>query len=193
MFGKEKITREEVDELLAALTSRVDELEAALSDAENRSADLARRLDKLSEQVRMMQQSATSLAVSATKRESTTAQPLDTHSTTTEGTDKITKRWYLAAPSVDGRFDKGTTDEIKGTSLFVLTTKDGINGSYELLASPDALATAMISVSSFLKPVCRISGNTRTMPRAVTTLRMGRAVFKNGGWEVTEKAELKFE
>ena len=54
---------------------------------------------------------------------------------------------YLAAPSPDGTFSQASAMEQIGKSIYQLTTTDGQNGTFILLDTPDAIATAMISVS----------------------------------------------
>ena len=100
---------------------------------------------------------------------------------------------YLAAPSPDGTFSQASAMEQIGKSIYQLTTTDGQNGTFILLDTPDAIATAMISVSQFVKPACKISGNTAIQPRHIITEEEGAASREGAGWKITRKAVVRFE
>ena len=100
---------------------------------------------------------------------------------------------YLAAPSPDGTFSQASAMEQIGKSIYQLTTTDGQNGTFILLDTPDAIATAMISVSQFVKPACKVSGNTALQPRHIITEEEGAASREGTGWKITRKAVVRFE
>lgn len=100
---------------------------------------------------------------------------------------------YLAAPTPDGVFLQASETEQIGKSIYQLTTTDGQNGTFILLDSPDAIATAMISVSQFVKPACKVSGNTALQPRHIITEEEGAASREGTGWKITRKAVVRFE
>ena len=103
------------------------------------------------------------------------------------------KTLFLAAPTSDGAFSQATDHEQVGKSIYRLTTSDGQNGSFIMMDSPDAIATAMISVSQFVKPACKISGNTAQQPRHIITEEEGAASREGTGWKITRKAVVRFE
>ena len=112
----------------------------------------------------------------------------------TENSDLAdTQVYYLQAPSIEGSFSEWTLNEQIGKSIYQLSTNDGINGTFIVLDSPDAIATAMISVSQFIKPACKIIGNTAKLPRRIETQEEGTAVYENGIWRVVNKAVVIFE
>ena len=104
-----------------------------------------------------------------------------------------TEVFYLAAPNPDGTFSQASSMEQIGKSIYQLTTSDGQNGTFILLDTPDAIATAMISVSQFVKPACKISGNTAIQPRHIITEEEGAASREGTGWKITRKAVVRFE
>ena len=108
-------------------------------------------------------------------------------------TPHSTEILYLAAPSPDGTFSQASAMEQIGKSIYQLTTTDGQNGTFILLDTPDAIATAMISVSQFVKPACKISGNTAIQPRHIITEEEGAASREGTGWKITRKAVVRFE
>ena len=100
---------------------------------------------------------------------------------------------YLAAPHPDGSFAKYSTEEQVGKSIYQLTTEDGINGSFIMLDSREAIGTAMISVSQFIKPVCKVMGPSHSNPSHILTLEEGMATKVGNVWKVTRKAVIRFE
>ena len=108
-------------------------------------------------------------------------------------TPPSTEVFYLAAPNPDGTFSQASAMEQIGKSIYQLTTTDGQNGTFILLDTPDAIATAMISVSQFVKPACKISGNTAIQPRHIITEEEGAASREGTGWKITRKAVVRFE
>ena len=117
--------------------------------------------------------------------------PHPPHSTLHESPS--TEILYLAAPTSDGTFSQASAMEQIGKSIYQLTTTDGQNGTFILLDTPDAIATAMISVSQFVKPACKISGNTAIQPRHIITEEEGAASREGTGWKITRKAVVRFE
>lgn len=103
------------------------------------------------------------------------------------------KLLFLPAPTPDGTFAEATSEEQIGKSIYELQTDDGIHGSFAIITSADAKATAMISVSQFIKPVCRIQGNTHRMPDSMVTVSRGEAQMEDGVWTVTKKAVVEFK
>ncbi len=100
---------------------------------------------------------------------------------------------YLAAPHPDGSFAKYSPEEQVGKSIYQLTTEDGINGCFIMLDSREAIGTAMISVSQFIKPVCKVMGPSNSNPRHILTLEEGMATKVGNVWKVTRKAVVRFE
>ena len=111
----------------------------------------------------------------------------------TQHPSPTTQHLFLAAPTPDGVFLQASETEQIGKSIYQLTTTDGQNGTFILLDTPDAIATAMISVSQFVKPACKISGNTAIQPRHIITEEEGAASREGTGWKITRKAIVRFE
>lgn len=100
---------------------------------------------------------------------------------------------YLPAPSPDGVFEVASVSKQVGKSIYLLKTKDQENGTFSILEDKDSIATAMISVSQFIKPVCRIEGDTHRYPQRVTTLEEGVVRREGNSWHLVTKAKLLFE
>lgn len=95
-------------------------------------------------------------------------------------------------PTAEGVFPESTPQEEVGKSIYQMRTEDGVNGHFVMLSTPDAIATAMISVSQFVKPVCRIEGNTHRQPQRIETLDEGVVKCDEGVWRVVSKATVRF-
>ena len=95
---------------------------------------------------------------------------------------------------VDGKITYRFSEEQQaGKSIYQLSTRDGRNGTFIMLSTPEAVATANISVSQFIKPVCKIMGNSRVMPRRIDTVEEGKATLDGGVWRMLRKAVVAFE
>jgi hypothetical protein len=126
------------------------------------------------------------------------AQPLIGLTSLTDDMGKIkdepvVQTFYLSAPSHDGVFtDVSPTVKI-GKSIYQMTVNDDETGTFVLINTPDAIATAMISVSQLIKPVCKVIGNIPSNPHSIITQEEG-VVSKDGEvWKVTRKAVVKIE
>lgn len=100
--------------------------------------------------------------------------------------------WFFSMPTAEGVFPESTPQEVVGKSIYQMRTEDGVNGHFVMLSTPDAIATAMISVSQFVKPVCRIEGNTHRQPQRIETLDEGVVKCDEGVWRVVAKATVRF-
>ena len=100
--------------------------------------------------------------------------------------------WFFSMPTAEGVFPESTPQEEVGKSIYQMRTEDGVSGHFVMLSTPDAIATAMISVSQFVKPVCRIEGNTHRQPQRIETLDEGVVKCDEGVWRVVSKATVRF-
>ena len=105
----------------------------------------------------------------------------------------IGQQLYMAAPSTEGFFSAFSEHEQIGKSIYLLTTMDGVNGTFVLLDTVDAIATAMISISQFIKTACKIENNIVGLPKHIITKKEGCAVNEEGRWHVTRKALVLFK
>lgn len=151
---------------------------------------LCRRIDCLEAELHRLQEELARRPQTA--QQETANKPVETPEAPSP-LPQQTQTLYLSAPNADGTFASCTPQEEAGTSIFVLRTDDGREGTFAFLNTADALATALISVTQFLKPVCRIQGKTGAMPRAIVTLEEGRATRDGEVWTMTQKAVVKFE
>ncbi|MBO1364225.1 hypothetical protein JHU38_10690 [Prevotella sp. A2931] len=161
----------QIDKLVAQIeqmTGRIGRLELRIKDLESQVARQNQRHEK--------------------------EEALDTvHAQAMNSQEESVKQFYLSAPTSDGVFSSVSEKELVGKSIYVLSTCDGQNGTFSMLATHDALATAKISVSQFVKTVCKVHGNINTIPKRVVTEEEGVAVNTDGEWRMMKKAVVRFE
>lgn len=167
---------------------------------------LRERIDQLETLVRQQTSALSALRVAVDEAKGQVRQLLDSHvalpslpdgkvatgHASASGESSFPSTFYFSMPLPEGVFVDGTTEERVGKSIYLLRTDDGLNGRFEMLSTPDAIATAMISVSQFVKPVCRVEGSTHRQPHGVVTLEKGVAQQAGGVWKVVKKATVQF-
>lgn len=178
-FSSSKETDEETraaDELLqtvAALTEKVNSLEKKVATLETAVADLQQAAASQAE-------AAEAEAVAADSEPAADAAPTVGH-------------FYLAAPTPDGLFTDISTTEQTGKSIYLLSTDDGQTGFFSLIDSDEAMATAMISLSQFVKTACKVVGSTNRPSRHVVNVEEGTVTRENDAWRIVRKAVVRFE
>lgn len=199
MFGnKDNITTSQLNEALAPLLKRLGELEKTVKKLKADNKSLKDRLTAIEKGIAATdekpQEDYFKDLESNDKR-----KDLESNDESKEleeapsVKDTVIRQYFLPSPTAEGTFDTYSDEEEIGKSIFALHTQDGEHGTFALLQTPDALATAMISVSQFLKPVCRITGNTHKMPERIETIEEGEAQKIDDKWTVTKKTVIKFE
>lgn len=200
MFGsKDYITPEQAEELMAPLVERIDRMEQQIRTLQQEISSLRQ---ETAVPAAAKEASGSAQETSAPVRQS--VQPLiginmdqadafAPQDTTVRREAQGRSAVYLQAPSGDGVFTLFSEQEQIGKSIYLLTSTDGLNGTFILIDTPDAIATAMISVSQFVKPVCKVIGNTHQLPRHIVTEEEGVAQKEAEGWRVTRKAVVRFE
>ncbi|MGI6223640.1 MAG: hypothetical protein ACOYJG_08525 [Prevotella sp.] len=148
---------------------------------EARITQLEQRVEELERQVKALQDNPP--AAPAVEEPVAQPQPVQSEYQTI----------YLGPPTPEGIFEEFSDEQQAGKSIYQLSTRDGRNGTFIMLQTPEALATANISVSQFIKPVCKIMGNSRIMPRRIDTVEEGRATKDGAVWRVLRKAVVAFE
>lgn len=189
LFGKseeEKKNRSKMNGRIWELEKRVGIIEDNLALTEKRLKNLEATIERIKDSNDMAMGSNDSDIILQEKVASITSEKCTTE-------NHSLKQLYMDAPTNDGIFTSTSEHEEIGKSLYVLTTKDYVNGSFILLDSPDVIATAMISISQLIKPVCKIIGNVNAYPKHIVTKEEGIAVNEDGVWKVTKKAVVRFE
>lgn len=189
LFGKsedEKKNRSKMNGRILELEKRVGIIEDNLALTEKRLKNLEATIERIKDSNDMAMGSNDSDIILQEKVASITSEKCTTE-------NHSLKQLYMDAPTNDGIFTSTSENEEIGKSLYVLTTKDYVNGSFILLDSPDVIATAMISISQLIKPVCKIIGNVNAYPKHIVTKEEGIAVNEDGVWKVTKKAVVRFE
>lgn len=172
---------EQQAERIELLAGEIAVLKRKMEKMEARMADMDELVAKLSEQDTIAStKESLQVADSASDPASVAISP-------------ATQRFYLAAPTPDGCFVDMSTVEQTGKSLYVLTVKDGMTGMYSMIANDEAMATAMISISQFVKYACKVIGDTHKPPRRIVTVEEGCVTREGDMWRITRKAVVRFE
>ena len=184
MFGNTKEI-EELRESYANMCTMVEELKSQSAFLKSKICSLTSQIAAMTERVESLEALlAQKSAKPASAAETIVAQQSEAPSATV---------LYLSAPAADGTFTGSSPVAQEGSSVYCLTTADGYNGSFSFIDNNDALATAMISVSQFVKSVCKVEGNTRQYPTRIVTVEQGSAVREGDVWKVSKKALVRFE
>ncbi|MFA6718204.1 MAG: hypothetical protein WCS15_03910 [Prevotella sp.] len=196
MFGssnKDNITQEQLEEAFQPLLARLDKLETKAKKQAKQLAEVEAQLKKLMNNKGNSSSLSSSPSPVGEEELQIFSPQFPSPSGEELGERQLAMTFYLPAPTPDGQFLESSTTEQVGKSIYQLRTEDGANGQFIMLSSPDAIATAMISVSQFVKPACRIEGNSNRQPSSVFTLEEGVAQFEGSVWHVIRKARVVFE
>lgn len=179
------------------------QIQSLLEPYEDRIQELERHLIQLNKRVESLEQlieahSSHPIEISTDKemKETVAAQTSIVNSAPTdiqtEGKAPQHRILFMTAPNDEGVFTGSSETEQVGKSIYQLSTTDGVHGTFIMLDTPDAIATAMISVSQFVKTACKVQGNLSPYPQQIQTLEEGTAVLENDSWRITNKAIVKF-
>lgn len=210
MFNKNKnnnVSSDDVSNMIEPIVARIDKLETALKNQAKQIVELQNLLkgtgtirqgdgEKGSETFNLASETQLQIHEECVDRNRTSSEKAltaDDMASKDNVLSRSVETLYLPAPTPDGLFMEYSPTEQVGKSVYQLRTEDGINGQFIMIDTSDAIATAMISISQIVKPVCRIEGNTKQYPRRIKTLEEGVAQRDGAIWRVTKKAKLSFE
>ncbi len=183
-----KIERQ-IQSLLEPYEDRIQELERHL-------IQLNKRVESLEQQIEAHSSHPTEISTDKEMKETVATQASIVNSAPTdiqtEGKAPQHRILFMTAPNDEGVFTGSSETEQVGKSIYQLSTTDGVHGTFIMLDTPDAIATAMISVSQFVKTACKVQGNLSPYPQQIQTLEEGTAVLENDSWRITNKAIVKF-
>lgn len=183
-----KIERQ-IQSLLEPYEDRIQELERHL-------IQLNKRVESLEQQIEAHSSHTIEISTDKEMKETVATQASIVNSVPTDiQTEKKAPQHrilFMTAPNDEGVFTGSSETEQVGKSIYQLSTTDGVHGTFIMLDTPDAIATAMISVSQFVKTACKVQGNLSPYPQQIQTLEEGTAVLENDSWRITNKAIVKF-
>ncbi|WP_337571103.1 hypothetical protein [Hallella sp.] len=191
MFGNKRyVTEEQVAERLQPLEDRMAQLEKVIESQAFVLEELRAALEEWKGRAEALSDAPASTDVAASAAAFATPSATKANAAGTQRHAPST--WFFSMPTAEGVFPESTPQEEVGKSIYQMRTEDGVNGHFVMLSTPDAIATAMISVSQFVKPVCRIEGNTHRQPQRIETLDEGVVKCDEGVWRVVAKATVRF-
>lgn len=100
---------------------------------------------------------------------------------------------YLAQANADGVFTRADARYNMGNSIFKLVTTDGVSGSFSVIEDPTVFELALMMPSDFLVNAC--TGRNLQLSegaRAIVNEASGTAIFENGRWRVSRKAQIRY-
>lgn len=191
------IIAESVIERIEKLERRNSELEEAIKIQDQKIEKILKALNNIKETERTGNGTRLNDYGNSGMQELPTVQEHDGKPDHPEGLnaekkDKAPTTLYFSAPTPSGEFRNASATEQVGTSIYKLVTSDNVNGQFVMIDSKDAICTASISVSQFVKPVCKIVSAYKGMPQRVVNKEEGTAFLERGVWKVTKKAIIEF-
>jgi hypothetical protein len=100
---------------------------------------------------------------------------------------------FMSRPDDDDNFTRVSDTFEPGNSIYVLTTFDGVHGTFEVIDKPEVHSFALLMPAENLMRAC--SGNAIQIPSGthIVTDRAGEAEFSDGKWHVVVKAIIHYE
>ena len=100
---------------------------------------------------------------------------------------------FMSRPDDDDNFTRVSDTFEPGNSIYVLTTFDGVHGTFEVIDKPEVHSFALLMPAENLMRAC--SGNAIQIPNGthIVTDRAGEAEFADGKWHVVVKAIIHYE
>jgi hypothetical protein len=100
---------------------------------------------------------------------------------------------YLSQANANGVFLRADASYNMGNSIFKLVTSDGYSGSFTVIDDPTVHELALMMPVDFLINACtgknlQLAGGARRIVNDST----GTAVFENGRWRVSRKAQIHY-
>jgi len=203
MFGKAKqddcgvadSERQSTNEATESVETRNEESPAAPP-----SEDIVAMIKLLDKRVRALEEELKLLKSDDSEQEKgqpTEISPApfstDDHAGETARQHDTARTIYLAAPNPDGTFADFSYNEQIGKSIYRLSTNDGTTGRIAVLDTKDATATAVISISQFIKPACKIANSVSGIPSRIITEQEGIATYDGQAWSISQKAVVRLE
>lgn len=100
---------------------------------------------------------------------------------------------YLAQANADGVFTRADARYNMGNSIFKLVTTDGVSGSFSVIEDPTVFELALMMPTDFLVNAC--AGRNLQLSegaRSIVNEASGTAIFEDGRWRVSRKAQIRY-
>lgn len=100
---------------------------------------------------------------------------------------------YLARANAQGMFTRADAAYNMGNSIFKLVTTDGISGTYQVIEDPAVFELALMMPTDYLENAC--TGRNLQLSQGASVIineAAGTAVFDQGRWRVTRKAQIRY-
>lgn len=100
---------------------------------------------------------------------------------------------YLSQANANGVFTRADARFNMGNSIFKLVTTDGMSGSFSVIEDPAVYELALMMPSDFLVNAC--TGHNLQLSegaRSIINEASGTAIFEDGRWRVSRKAQIRY-
>ena len=100
---------------------------------------------------------------------------------------------YLARANSQGMFTRADATYNMGNSIFKLVTTDGVSGTYQVIEDPAVFELALMMPTDYLENAC--TGRNLQLSQGASVIineAAGTAVFDQGRWRVTRKAQIRY-
>ncbi len=100
---------------------------------------------------------------------------------------------YLARANADGVFTRADASYNMGNSIFKLVTTDGVSGTYQVIDDPAVFELALMTPTDYLENAC--TGRNLQLSQGASIIvneAAGTAIFDQGRWRVTRKAQIRY-
>lgn len=106
---------------------------------------------------------------------------------------RTTHKIYLGRANQRGVFLSATPEYAPGSSIFLLTTTDGMSGSFTVAPNPETTDMALANPEEILAGACTAHNLPQTDGASeIMTQQAGTALFEGGCWRVSRKARIAY-
>ena len=160
-----------------------------MHELQSNNSQLHEKLIQIENRIQQLEKSTTQRFSTLTATVQAQSVAPSVHKQAEEHRRTITQTTMYFSPASTGVFANGSSVR-DSNHVYELTTNDGRNGVFKIIDANDSIATALISVSEFVKPMCTVENNVAN-PVNIITVQPGTAINDGGVWRVTNKAIVR--
>ena len=183
------------------LEAELESWKARCTQREHRIRTLETEVERLTSELTAARKAAAAAtaaaqaaqAKAAAQAEATPAAAPQPRYTPRPEAKRTTHKIYLGRANQRGIFMSAARDFTPGSSVFLLTTTDGMSGSFTVASNPEAVDMALASPEETLAGACTAHNLDQTSGATeILTQQAGTAVFEGGCWRVARKARIAY-
>lgn len=160
---------------------------------EQTNNDMRRLAEESAREVNALRMQVARMAAATPARATVVKEPQHQRSAQQPPQPSGPQTFYLAKPDAEGVFTRVSTAFELGNSLFLLTTADGVRGTFTVIDNADVHRFALMMPTDNLTRACSGEGIQLSAGRErIVTDAPGEAVMENGSWHVVRKALIRY-